>query len=96
MERMFDRLLKIADMGVALAEVAQVYQNTERLLSLFCQTAQKTIRETGAEVIIVGTILSTLVNLQKIYLLDGVPIIDSVWAQALRWPRYSGGPEKKL
>jgi len=75
------RLAKIADMGVSLAEVAATYANTDRLLSLFHERALKTIKEDGAEAIIVCcTILSSLLTLQKIHSIEGVPVVDPVWA----------------
>lgn len=78
---MHARLARIADMGVSLAEVAAVYQNTDRLLNLFHERAARTIKEDGAEVIIVCcTILSTLLTMQKIYTVDAVPVVDPVWA----------------
>jgi Asp/Glu/hydantoin racemase len=78
---MTDRLAKIADMGIPLPEVADTYGNTEKLMSLFNETARKTIKEDYAEVLIVGcTILSSLLTMNNIHSFEGVPIIDPVWA----------------
>lgn len=78
---MSSRLAGIADMGVSLAEVAATYENTDRLLDLFQARAARTIKEDGAEVIIVCcTMLSSLLTLRKIHSIDGVPIVDPVWA----------------
>lgn len=78
---MTDRLASIADMGVPLAEVAAVYQNTDRLINLFAETARRTIQNDHAEVVVAGcTILSSLLTMKNIHDVDGVPIVDPVWA----------------
>lgn len=78
---MTDRLVTIADMGIPLAEVADTYKNTDRLLHLFNEAARKAIHEHHAEVIITGcTILSSLLTLSKIHSVEGIPVIDPVWA----------------
>lgn len=78
---MTERLATIADMGVALADVADTYKNVDLLLRLFDKAARTAIREHHAEVIVAGcTILSSLLTLNKIHSVDGIPLIDPVWA----------------
>ena len=78
---MTDRLAKLADLGVTLSEVAALYGDPEKLMGMFKENALKTIKEDNAEVIIAGcTILSSLLTLQKIHSIEGVPVIDPVYA----------------
>jgi len=78
---MASRLAGIADLGIPLVEVADTYQNTEKLLNLFTEAARKTVKKDHAEVLIVGcTILSSLLTVNKVHSFEGVPVIDPVWA----------------
>jgi len=78
---MGDRLARIAHLGISLSEAASLYGDPEELVRLFSEKASRTIAESGAEVIIPGcTILSSFLNASKIYEIDGVPVIDPVWA----------------
>jgi len=78
---MSSRLARVADMGISLSEVAATYEHTDRLLSLFQDHALRTIKEDGAEAIIVCcTMLSSLLTLKNIHTIESVPIVDPVWA----------------
>ncbi len=75
------RIAVIADLGISLSEVAAVYRDPERLMSLFRDRAIKTIEENGAEAVVVGcTILSTLLTVNQVHEIDGTPLVDPVWA----------------
>jgi len=58
-----------------------LYDDPDELVGTFKDIARKAVRDDKAEVIVAGcTILGSILTQEKITELDGVPIIDPVWA----------------
>jgi len=77
-----DRLASIRIAGFSSEEALNSIANPQELTSrLTTEIANRAIREDKAEVIIPGcTILSNILTHCQIYEIDGVPLIDPVWA----------------
>jgi len=75
------KLASIRCLSIGSQEAQEAYADPPRLVSLLTEVATKAVKEDEAEVIIPGcTILSSILTYQGVYEVDGVPIIDPVWA----------------
>lgn len=76
-----ERLASIRYTELSPVEVKGLYEDPAKLVSVFREVATKAVREDKAEVIIAGcTLLSSILTHQKVHDIDGVPLIDPLWA----------------
>lgn len=78
-----DRVTSISDLGLSASELAEITQkgDTEKLIHIFEEVAERAIREHDAEVIIPGcTLVSSVLTAQGIAKIKGVPVVDGVIA----------------
>lgn len=75
------RLASIRYTNLSSVEARGLYADAAKLVSVFKEVATKVAREDETEVIIAGcTILSSILTNRKVYEVDGLPLIDPVWA----------------
>ena len=76
-----EKLASIRYAPLGFGEAAALYQDPPKLVRVFRESAVRVIEEDGAEAIIPGcTVLSTMLTSQGVYEIDGVPLVDPVWA----------------
>ena len=76
-----DRVAGVLNLGLNVPECLTLHKEPQRLISVFKECAMKAINQDGAEVIIPGcTGIGSVLTLEKIFDIDGVPIVDGVWA----------------
>jgi len=76
-----DRLASIRYTELSSVQAKGLYEDPGKLVSVFRDVATKAVREDEAEIIIAGcTILSSILTHQGVHNIDGVPLIDPVWA----------------
>jgi len=75
------RLASIRCTGLTSVEAMALYARPEKLIDTFSDLSKRAIREDGAEAIIIGcTAVSSIFTAQKIYEIEGVPLVDGVVA----------------
>lgn len=73
------RLASIRPLNITLTEARKLYDDPNRFINLFKEIGKDAIERDGAEVLIPGcTIFSAILTENKIYEIDGCPILDCV------------------
>lgn len=75
------RLASIRCTGLTSLEAIALYSQPEKLINIFKLHSERAVKEDGAEAIIIGcTAVSSIFTAQKIYEIEGVPLVNGVVA----------------